>query len=395
MLPPKLLFVSMLVFLLTAVSTAPVEEKEQEELEAAEEGEGELSEEEEDDDDSKSHDRIEGAVGVQQTTAVAAVPVAAGGSGVSSIIQDVSGSDGVDSESNVNGQKLLNGGGGGAGSQTGVSSLFGGGASPLDYTGTIDPASHDFLLSLMGGGDPFRPGVHINIPGDVTPPTQLDFTVMASGVTAAPSGSSLDSPSDSAHHSDISIDQSASDHAPLSSGPDQSLSSTHSVSGSSHSDAVSSYSSHSEAHRAQTDGNDSSDFNGNGRQTLLTDSNTADHTSTGVTMMSAGGVEPVTGFHIDLTASGIGHDVTESSPVVLHTETDSYTVSGGYSHTDGVTMATDSTGPVSADPTGTPPDSSHPAVTDNTHTAGSVTEQYNPSGQGPEGAENVELEDTC
>ncbi|TMS17967.1 hypothetical protein E3U43_010293 [Larimichthys crocea] len=71
--------------------------------------------------------------------------------------------------------------------------------------------------------------------------------------------------------------------------------------------------------------------------------------------------------------------------------------SGGYSHTDLVTMAADSTGAdtVSADPTGRPLDSTNPAVTDHTQAAGSVTEQYNPSGQGPEGAENVELEDTC
>ncbi|XP_044028341.1 glycine-rich protein 1 isoform X4 [Siniperca chuatsi] len=464
MLPPNLLVVSVVVFLATTVSMAPVEEKEQEEVEveATEEGEGELSEEEEDDDDSKSQDKIDeaGVVGVQQTTTA----TASGGSGVLSNIQDLSasssqsarggtndgtagssaaggpsssaasqptgssgssgssatavelsgvsaaqpaGSDGVDSESNGKGQKLLNGGGGGGGadSQTGVLGLFGGRVSHLDYTGecpgTIDPSSHDFLLGLMDGGDPFGPGVHINIPGHMTPPTQLDSTVISSDVTAAPSaeqnsGSSLDSPADPAHHSDIMIDQSGPDHTSLSSGPDQSLSS--SVSGSSHSAAqegaaASSSSSHSEAHRVQTDGADSADANGNGRQTLLMDTN------------GAGGAQSVTGLHIELTAPGLGlsHDVTESSPVILHTESvDSFThtlhpATGGYSHTDLVTVATDSTGTdtVSADPTGTPLDSSHPAVTDHTQMAGSVTEQYNPSGQGPEGAENVELEDTC
>ncbi|XP_035848888.1 uncharacterized protein si:ch211-80h18.1 [Sander lucioperca] len=114
--------------------------------------------------------------------------------------------------------------------------------------------------------------------------------------------------------------------------------------------------------------------------------------SSDVTMMSSGGTETVTGLHIDLTASGRGHDVTESSPIFLYTDT------GVFSHTDLVTMATDSTGTdtaVSADPTGSPLDLSRPAVTDHTQTAGPVTEQYNPSGQGPEGAENVELEDTC
>ncbi|MEQ2259168.1 hypothetical protein XENORESO_007926, partial [Xenotaenia resolanae] len=71
--------------------------------------------------------------------------------------------------------------------------------------------------------------------------------------------------------------------------------------------------------------------------------------------------------------------------------------SGVYSNTDQVTATADSTGTdtVTAHPTGTPLNSSHPAEKDHTQMAGSVTEQYNPSGQGPEGAENVELEDTC
>ncbi|KAE8282620.1 hypothetical protein D5F01_LYC20032 [Larimichthys crocea] len=343
MLPPNLLIVSIVIFLTTTISTAPVE----------------------DDDDSKSQDKIDeaGLVGVQQTTIVA---VASGGSGVSSNIQDLSGhrgdpssaardpSSSAASQQTGNGQKLLNGGGGGGGDiQTGE--LQGVGLQE-EVSENIQPSTHDFLLGLMGGGDPFGPGVHINIPGHMTPPTQLIST-------------------DPAHHSDISIDQSGPDRTSVSLVPDQSLSS--SASSSSHSSS-------------QGDGADSPDVNGNGRQTLLTDSNTA------------GGAESGTNFHIDLTASGLGlgHDVTESTPVVLHTESVdrfTHTASGGYSHTDLVTMAADSTGAdtVSADPTGRPLDSTNPAVTDHTQAAGSVTEQYNPSGQGPEGAENVELEDTC
>ncbi|XP_023267640.1 uncharacterized protein LOC111659057 [Seriola lalandi dorsalis] len=250
--------------------------------------------------------------------------------------------------------------------------------------------------------------------GHMTPPTQLDSTVISSGVTAAPSaeqnsGSSLDSPADRVHQADISIDQSGLDHTAMSSGPDQSLSS--SVSGSSHSAvqeaAAASSSSHSEAHRGQTDGGDSPDTNGNGRQTQLTDTNAVTDRPVPFNDLQTdltGGAQSVTS-HIDLTASGLGlgHDVTESSPLVLHTETvNGFThtlnsVSGVYSHTDLVTMATDSTGTntVTADPTRSSTDSSRPAVTDHTQAAGSVTEQYNPSGQGPEGAENVELEDTC
>ncbi|XP_069544110.1 uncharacterized protein [Brachyistius frenatus] len=437
MLPPNLLIVSMVVFLVTTVSTAPLEEKEQEEVEveAPEEGEGELSEEEEDDDDSKSQDKIEGALGLQQqqTTMVAAavaggsasIAQAAGGGApdgtagssagsmgsaaaemlvlsaghthpagaelpAASSQAETNGSDGVDSESNGNGQKLLNGrGGGGADSQTDVLGSLGGGVSHLDYTGIIDPSSHDFLLGLMGGSDPFNPDGHVNIPDHMTPPTHLDSP-------AAPSAdqSSLDSPADAGHHSNIN--QSGPDHTSLDAGPDQSLLS--SVSGSSHS----------------ADGADSPDANGNGRQTLLMDTNRAvtdrlvsfsDLQTQNLQTELTGGAESVTGLQIDLTASGLGlgRDVTESSPIILHTDTvDGLThtlnsVPGIYSHTDLVTVTTDSTGTdtVPADPTGTPLDSSHPAVTDHTQMAGSITEQYNPSGQGPEGAENVELEDTC
>ncbi|XP_030266380.1 uncharacterized protein LOC115577628 isoform X10 [Sparus aurata] len=203
----------------------------------------------------------------------------------------------------------------------------------------------------------------------MTPPTQLDSTVFSSGVTAAQhSGTSLDSPADPAYH--INIDQLGVDLTSLSSAADQSLSS--SVSSSAYP-------------AAQGDGADTPDVNGNGRQTLLTDTNTATDQFVSFTDLqtevTAGGADSVTGLHVDLTASGLGltHDVTESTPVMLHT------ASGGSAHTDLVTMAADSTGT----------DSGHPAMTDHTQMAGSVTEQYNPSGQGPEGAENVELEDTC
>ncbi|XP_030266378.1 uncharacterized protein LOC115577628 isoform X9 [Sparus aurata] len=204
----------------------------------------------------------------------------------------------------------------------------------------------------------------------MTPPTQLDSTVFSSGVTAAQhSGTSLDSPADPAYH--INIDQLGVDLTSLSSAADQSLSS--SVSSSAYPAAQG------------ADGADTPDVNGNGRQTLLTDTNTATDQFVSFTDLqtevTAGGADSVTGLHVDLTASGLGltHDVTESTPVMLHT------ASGGSAHTDLVTMAADSTGT----------DSGHPAMTDHTQMAGSVTEQYNPSGQGPEGAENVELEDTC
>ncbi|KAL7382420.1 hypothetical protein ABVT39_021992 [Epinephelus coioides] len=133
-------------------------EKEQDEVEVEvmEEAEGELSEEEEDDEDSQSQsqDKIQGvaageSTNVQDLGASGSQP--AGGGTPDGTAGSSTGSEGVDSDSNGNGQKLLNGGGGGgANSQTGVLGSFGGGVSHLDYTGPIDTSSHDFLLSLMG-----------------------------------------------------------------------------------------------------------------------------------------------------------------------------------------------------------------------------------------------------
>ncbi|XP_012778238.2 uncharacterized protein LOC101464743 isoform X2 [Maylandia zebra] len=458
MLPANLLIMSMAVFLTTAVSTAPLEEKELEEVEVEATEEGEVSEEEEDDDDSKSQDKIGGAFGGQRTTTATVVAVgAAGGSGVSSDIQDLSassgqtaggrthegtagssagsaaaeisdvstalihsagdkhssalshtetnGSAGAGSETNSNGQKLLNGGGGGGvGSQTDAVGFFQGDVSHLGLTGSIEPSSHDFLLGMMGG-DAFGPDGHVNIPGNMTAPSHLE----PSGVTATPHAdqNSLNSLADLVHHSDTTVDQPGPDQTFLSSGPDQSLPS--SVSGSSHSaGAVSSSSTHIEALRDQKDAADSADTDGNGRQTLLTDTNGAE-TEKLVSFSDlytdlTGGAESVTRINVNLTASGLGfgHDVTESPSIMIQTASVDVTqthnpVSGIHPHTDLVTMTADFSGTdtVATDHTGRLLDSSPPAVTDHTQMAGSVTEQYNPSGQGPEGTENVELEDTC
>ncbi|XP_003459707.3 uncharacterized protein si:ch211-80h18.1 isoform X1 [Oreochromis niloticus] len=458
MLPANLLIMSMAVFLTTAVSTAPLEEKELEEVEVEATEEGEVSEEEEDDDDSKSQDKIEGAFGRQRTTTATVVVVgAAGGSGVSSGIQDLSassgqtaggrthegtagssagsaaaeisdvstalihsagakhstalshtetnGSAGAGSETNSNGQKLLNGGGGGGvGSQTDAVGFFQGEVSHLGFTESIEPSSHDFLLGLMGG-DAFSSDGHVNIPGNMTAPPHLE----SSGVTVTPHAdqNSLNSPADLVHHSDTTVDQPGPDQTFLSSGLDQSLPS--SVSGSSHSaGSVSSSSTHIEALRDPKDAADSANTDGNGRQTLLTDTNGAE-TEKLISLSDlytdlTGGAESVTRVNVNLTVSGLGfgHDVTESPSIMDQTASVDVTqthnpVSGVHPHTDLVTMTADFSGTdtVATDHTGKLLNSSLPAVTDHTQMAGSVTEQYNPSGQGPEGAENVELEDTC
>nr|XP_040045535.1 dentin sialophosphoprotein isoform X1 [Gasterosteus aculeatus aculeatus] len=392
MLPTNLFIVSLVLFLATTVSMAPVEEKEQEEVEVEATEEGELSEEEEDDDDSKSQDKIEGVAGERQTTTAAA----SGGSGVaaamSSNIQDMSASS--SQSAGGGGNYGTAGSSAGHGSESSMDSEAGVESSSTTQTGSdgVDSESNGNGQKLMNGGD---------VGGGADSQTgPLDSTVISSGVTAAQSvdkssGFSLDSLSDPAYHSDISINQSGPDHSSLSSAPDQSHSSSFSVSGFSHfavqgDVADSSSSSHSEAQRVQTDGADLPNTNGIGRQTLLTNTNGE------VLVMSASGAE--SGLHTELTASGLGlqPNVTVSPLAVLHTDT-LPSVSHGYSHTELVSMATDSTGTytVSADPTGTPFDFSHPAVTDHTQMAGQVTEQYYPSGQGPEGTKNVELEDTC
>ncbi|XP_039875910.1 uncharacterized protein si:ch211-80h18.1 [Simochromis diagramma] len=257
----------------------------------------------------------------------------------------------------------------------------------------------------MMGGDAFGPDGHVNIPGNMTAPSHLE----PSGVTATPHAdqNSLNSLADLVHHSDTNVDQPGPDQTFLSSGPDQSLPS--SVSGSSHSaGAVSSSSTHIEALRDQKDAADSADTDGNGRQTLLTDTNGAE-TEKLVSFSDlytdlTGGAESVTRINVNLTASGLGfgHDVTESPSIMIQTASADVTqthnpVSGIHPHTDLVTMTADFSGTdtVATDHTGRLLDSSPPAVTDHTQMAGSVTEQYNPSGQGPEGTENVELEDTC
>ncbi|XP_029700449.1 collagen alpha-1(III) chain isoform X2 [Takifugu rubripes] len=274
-----------------------------------------------------------------------------------------------------NGVKLLNGGGGAdshAGlpvvtslSPSGAPSSIGAGLSHLDFTGECPGnnhhSSHDFLLGLMG---------------HMTPSTYLDSSAIISGASAAPSindasGVGLDSPGhpnsahkpgqvapDSTHHSDISAHLSGPDG---SSGPEQSLASA--VSGSSPS----------------ADGVDPVDTNGNSRQTLLTDTMAATDSvldlQTQLPSDPTGGAESVTRLHGDITASGLGRDITES-PVLLKTvAADSFThapQTGVYYHTNLVTMASDSTRPDTVSPTGASLDYSHQAVTDHRQTAGSA-----------------------
>ncbi|XP_014823591.1 PREDICTED: collagen alpha-2(I) chain-like isoform X10 [Poecilia mexicana] len=289
---------------------------------------------------------------------------------------DMNGPGGIDSENNGNGQKLLNGGGGGAG----VSS----------QTGIVDPSSHDFLLNLMGGGlvDPFSTDGLLNIPAHLTAPPHHDFS--GTGVTAAPPGGQNIPGSPAGNSSYLAVgrvDQSGAGGTSLTSGSDQSL--ARPFPGSSHS-AVSSTSlidNGNGDHQQQTNGEESPDNNGNGRQNVLTDINggvtermVSLHDNTQSLQMQTdltGGTESVTHLHVDLN-SGLGRDVTELSPITLSIEpaaavTNTLSpVSGVYSNTGQVTATADSTGTdtVTALPKGTPFDSSHPAGTGHSQMAG-------------------------
>ncbi|XP_054881497.1 uncharacterized protein si:ch211-80h18.1 isoform X3 [Poeciliopsis prolifica] len=291
---------------------------------------------------------------------------------------DMNGPAGIDSENNGNGQKLLNGGGGGAGVDS--------------QTGIVDPSGHDFLLNLMGGGlvDSFSTDGHINIPAHLTAPPHHDFS--GTGVTAAPSGGQNipGSPADSSYHAVERVDQSGTGGTSLTSGSDQSL--ARPFPGSSHS-AVSSTSlidNGNGDHQQQTNGEESPDNNGNGRQTVLTDMMNGGVTERMVSLHDVntqslqmqtdltGGSESVTHLHVEFLNSGLGRDVTELSPITLSIEpaaavTNTLSpVSGVYSNTDQVTATADSTGTdiVTAHPTGTPFDSSHPVGTDHSQMAG-------------------------
>ncbi|XP_027891713.1 collagen alpha-2(I) chain [Xiphophorus couchianus] len=222
---------------------------------------------------------------------------------------DMNGPGGIDSENNGNGQKLLNGGGGGAGVDS--------------HTGIVDPSSHDFLLNLMGGGlvDPFSSDAHLNIPAHLTAPPHHEFS--GPGETAAPPGGQNipDSPADSLYHTVGRVDQSGAGGTSLTSGSDQSL--ARPFPGFSHS-AVSSTSlidNGNGDHQQQTNGEESPDNNGNGRQTVLTDMNGEvtermvslhDVNTQSLQMQTdlTGGTESVTRLHVDFLNSGLGRDVT-------------------------------------------------------------------------------------
>uniref|UniRef100_A0A674EHF4 Uncharacterized protein n=1 Tax=Salmo trutta TaxID=8032 RepID=A0A674EHF4_SALTR len=70
-----------------------------------------------------------------------------------------------------------------------------GASSHLDNTGIIDQSSHDFLIGLMGGvGDPYASDIHIDISDHTGMTSQLDSIAVGSGPEPALSSSSSPGP---------------------------------------------------------------------------------------------------------------------------------------------------------------------------------------------------------
>ncbi|XP_046906622.1 uncharacterized protein si:ch211-80h18.1 [Hypomesus transpacificus] len=369
------------------------------------------------------------------------------------------GSEAPEMEFNGNGHKLLNGALENGHSALGTDPFTDGTAhtdstagaleplgtdSHLDYTGIIDESSHDFLIGLMGGVDPFGPDIHIE--------ADLDLLSSSSPYPDAHPGSSPDhavSGSDDPPAADTGM----GDYAGHMDAPDAA--------------SVISLPDHLHIDYPDVSSTDSADSNGNGRQSLVIDTHGGDHhvddhihimgtiaatvlvdgvddvhaptpapvladvhSSTASDAPGADDVTVTSGL-LNFTESefGLGHNVTGAGDfhiVVDHTESSVTGVPsntfpqtdavGTYTATDTATdMATGTATDTATDmATGTTTDtttdmatdkgtadpqaargSSQPAGTEQSQLAVPAAEQYNTSGQGPEGAEDVELEDTC
>ncbi|XP_037120053.1 uncharacterized protein si:ch211-80h18.1 isoform X2 [Syngnathus acus] len=324
MSPWNLILTSLLIVLVTAAWTAPVEERE--EVEPSEEADGEQSEE--DEGPAGAHQSATwGASGVRphpDVSGAQGAPVAAGESGGHA--DTSTDSDAVDTRLNADGEKPLNGVGG-----------------DKDVTGT--------LTSLEGAA--FHPEY-----ADEERSTESDVTERQ-GERA--SDRWLGTPAtERAHRDDLTSSSSSSSH-----------------------------------------------HAGNGRQTrpLDQDGVTAQpgqpsvelHTQQLSERTRPAATAPVLLSTLPQETSRPQEHSTESSVLVR-----TGPAGGAFAdtlpsgtlawRTEAVTMATHS---LFSEPTGTSLDSSGGRVSEDPHKAGSVTEQYDAWGQGPEAAENVELEETC
>ncbi|KAI5607021.1 hypothetical protein C0J50_7137 [Silurus asotus] len=168
-----------IVFLATAVSAAPVEDKEPEENDfEAEEGEEELSEEEEDDDDSKGQ-HMKGA-GAQQATKVPKGP------GESQAVHHGSQIEAPGSESILENPET--------GSETETNGGIGDGFSPDPYTDTIGMA-----LDLTDAPSDVMPNCLIN---NAVSADHMGLNFQVESTVTSDNGAQLGSPGDTTEAAD-------------------------------------------------------------------------------------------------------------------------------------------------------------------------------------------------
>ncbi|XP_016401353.1 uncharacterized PE-PGRS family protein PE_PGRS54-like [Sinocyclocheilus rhinocerous] len=349
-------------------------------------------------------------------------------------------------ESNGNGHKqLLNGGETGF---TGLDHFMAGtsqiqgtggfdsfGTSPhLEITGILDQSSHDFLIGLMGGtGESFGPDTQtdglgtlldlLDTPPDV-PPTCLVTDAVISFIISpgtADNGAQSKSPADTTDssvafdtmshpghsfldYSDGGADNNGADlpdtngngngrHKPVVDIQKGDPPGVHlDISGTGHQDAA------TEMHHTAVGALDQSDH------TLSPYADTTGFDGvTGASMqtdMAGAAGDLVTDGQTQTDMTGQGHlAVTDGVPNYTDSERATGTGFTDASETHSSMVQTDL--PVTGDPfTGVSSQTDamgtgQPGATEQTQPAVSAGEQYHTSGQGPEGAENVELEDTC
>uniref|UniRef100_A0A8C0Y6B8 Si:ch211-80h18.1 n=1 Tax=Cyprinus carpio carpio TaxID=630221 RepID=A0A8C0Y6B8_CYPCA len=329
----------------------------------------------------------------------------------------------------------------------------------LEITGTIDQSSHDFLVGLMGGiGESFGPDTQTDGLDHMGLAFQVDSAAAGLSPGHPSSGGPvLDAPPDSPGPDNLSVDNgngdythsiSLADNGAQSKSPADTTDSsvvlgTMSNLGHSFLDYSDGGADNNGAYLPDTNGN------GNGRQKPVVDIqkggtghqdaateihhtavgalDQSDHTLspyadttgfdgvTGASMqtdMAGAAGDPVTDGQTQTDMTGQGHlAVTDSVPNYTADSvratgtgfTDASETHSSMVQTDlpvtgdpftGVSSQTDAMG--TAEPQGTlRSPTGQPGATEQTQPAVSAGEQYHTSGQGPEGAENVELEDTC
>ncbi|KAB5531121.1 hypothetical protein PHYPO_G00137240 [Pangasianodon hypophthalmus] len=326
--------------------------------------------------------------------------------------------------------------------------------SNLEITGIIDHSSHDFLIGLMGGmGDSFAPDPYT----DTIDHMGLAFQVESTGAGLDPGLPAIISSAQPAPHSaakgpvasaSVTSDNGAQYNSPgdMREGADNSGADSPNINGNGRLRPV------TDIHKGDPSGTGIHLYTTGEHHGLITNTDAAetldvkDPTISPVTKIpseaavtsNAAGVgmqtdvtaglegEPVTNGHrqIDITimsdaiyssrppdtlgyeSTGVTEAISNHTDSVIDTRagfTDASQTHSSMVQTElivtgdpvGVSSQTDATGTAVAEPQGTLRGLSQPGATEQTQPAVSAGEQYHTSGQGPEGAENVELEDTC